>query len=208
VSAFDFISTSILTDLPEDRYNLGFGMSRGLGKFLFLNLNTSADFANYHRFLNEEQVSFNSNTYAYNVKFYFRDYGIGEVSKLPEFTLNWRQSITETNSSNANTPSRNFQNISPSLEFKWRFLEDFVVSVDYEYTYFENKSTGDSNTFEIANTSLFYQKESSAWGFGLDVTNIFDIGFRRTNSINEFMVSDNRTFIQPRIALLKVSYQL
>ncbi|MFN2261956.1 MAG: hypothetical protein ABR595_07840, partial [Psychroflexus sp.] len=63
-------------------------------------------------------------------------------------------------------------------------------------------------TFETANASLFYQQESSPWGFSLEATNIFDIGFRRTNSVNEFMVMDNRTYIQPRIFLLKLSYQL
>lgn len=208
IDGIDFISTSILTDLPEETYNFGLGMSRGLGKFIFFNFNTSANFSNYDRFLNEEQVSFFNQNYSYNLTARFRDFSFDEVSKLPEITLNWHQSITETRSSNENNPSQNFQNISPSLELQWRFLEDFVISADYEYTYFKNETTGNSNTFEVGNASLFYQQESSAWGFGLDITNVFDIGFRRNNSVSEFMVMDNRTFIQPRIILLKMSYQL
>lgn len=208
IDGIDFISTSILTDLPEETYNFGLGMSRGLGKFIFFNFNTSANFSNYDRFLNEEQVSFFNQNYSYNLTARFRDFSFDEVSKLPEITLNWHQSITENRSSNENNPSQNFQNISPSLELRWRFLEDFVISADYEYTYFKNETTGNSNTFEVGNASLFYQQESSAWGFGLDITNVFDIGFRRNNSVSEFMVVDNRTFIQPRIILLKMSYQL
>jgi hypothetical protein len=208
IDGIDFVSTSILTDLPEDTYNLGLGLSRGLGKLIFLNFNTSANFSNYDRFLNQEQVSFNSNAYSYNLRTTFREFKYNEVSKLPEITFIWQHSITETKSSNEGNPTQKFQNISPSLDFKWRFLNDFVVSADYKYTYFKNETTANSNTFEVGNASLFYQQESSPWGFGLDVTNIFDIGFKRNNSLNEFLVMDSRTFIQPRIFIVKVSYQL
>ena len=208
IDGIDFISTSILTDLPEDSYNLGLGMSRGAGKYLFFNLNTSANFSNYDRFLNEEQVSFFNQNYSYNLTARFRDFSFDEVSKLPEITLMMSQSFTNNSSSNEENTSQRFQNIYPSVEFKWRFLEDFVISADYEYNYFKNETTGNTNIFEIANASLFYQQESSPWGFGFDVTNVFDVGFRRNNNLNEFMVMDLRTFIQPRILLLKASYQL
>lgn len=208
IEGIDFVSTSILTDLPENNYNLGLGFSRGIGKLLFFNVNTSADFSDYARILNQERVNFNSNTYSYNIRTTFREFKFNEVSKLPEITFNWRQSFTETASSNESNPSQRFQNLSPSIDFKWRFLEDFVITTDYEFTYFKNETTGNSNTFETANVKLFYQQESSPWGFTVQVTNIFDIGFRRSNSVSEFMVMDNFTFIQPRIFLLKLSYQL
>ena len=73
---------------------------------------------------------------------------------------------------------------------------------------FENQTTGDINRFELADASLFYGKEDSAWGFELNTTNLFDIEFKRQNSVNEFIVSDQWIFIQPRIVMLKVIYKL
>jgi hypothetical protein len=50
--------------------------------------------------------------------------------------------------------------------------------------------------------------EDSAWGFELSATNLFDIEFKRQNSVNEFIVADRRLFIQPRIVMCKVIYKL
>jgi hypothetical protein len=91
------------------------------------------------------------------------------------------------------------------LEYDW---EDFIFKFNYDYNYFENQTTGDVNRFELADASLFYGKEDSAWGFELNATNLFDIEFKRQNSVNEFIVSDRRLFIQPRIVMFKVIYKL
>jgi hypothetical protein len=37
---------------------------------------------------------------------------------------------------------------------------------------------------------------------------LFDIEFKRQNSVNEFIVADRRLFIQPRIVMCKVIYKL
>jgi len=91
------------------------------------------------------------------------------------------------------------------LEYDW---ENFIFKFNYDYNYFENQTTGDINRFELADASLFYGKEDSAWGFEVNATNLFDIEFKRQNSVSEFIVSDRRIFIQPRIVMFKVIYKL
>ena len=88
------------------------------------------------------------------------------------------------------------------------FLKDFIFKANYSRFDFENKAADTANIFEIANASLFYQKENSSWGFEIEATNLFDTGFKRSNSFTDFLISDQTTFIMPRIVLFKVSYKL
>ncbi|MGM0635675.1 MAG: carboxypeptidase-like regulatory domain-containing protein [Bacteroidota bacterium] len=208
IEGIDFVSTSILTDLPENTYSGNVGLNRSLGRMLSLNISTTATFSDYARILNEEQVGFNSNNYSYRIGLSFSRPSIiyDDGDNYPVIRLNWQHSITRTSSDNQN--NQDFQQLTPNLTLRWRFLEDFILTGDYRYTFFDNQTTGNTNTFEIANASLFYQEEGSAWGFGIDAMNILNVGFRRNNRMSEFMVSDSRTFIQPRIILLKVSYHL
>ena len=64
------------------------------------------------------------------------------------------------------------------------------------------------NHFQIGNASLFYNKEDSPWGFEVDVNNIFDIRYKNSNSFSQFIINDQRVFLQPRTALFKISYKL
>jgi len=91
---------------------------------------------------------------------------------------------------------------------EYDFCKDFILKADYTFDNYNNKSQGLINTFDTANASLFYQKEDSPWGFEINATNIFDIRFRQNNSFNAFVISDNRTFVLPRIVMFKLSYKL
>ena len=44
--------------------------------------------------------------------------------------------------------------------------------------------------------------------FEVDARNIFDIKFRTTSSFSQFLISEERTYIQPRTIVFKVSYKL
>jgi hypothetical protein len=64
------------------------------------------------------------------------------------------------------------------------------------------------NTFDNANTSLFYQKEDSPWGFEIAATNLFNTSFKQQNSFSSFLISDSKTFILPRVVMFKIAYKL
>lgn len=87
-------------------------------------------------------------------------------------------------------------------------LGGFVIKTDYKYTYNKQVTTGDSEDYQMANASLYYNKEDSPWGFELRVNNLFDLNYKRTHSFNQFMIYDQWTYIQPRTALLILSYKL
>jgi hypothetical protein len=102
----------------------------------------------------------------------------------------------------------NFSNNKFFTNLEYNFLSDFQLKVDYSKSTFENSNRNVQNNFDMANTSLFYQKEDSEWGFEVEVSNIFDTKFKQQSSFSDFLITDQRTFILPRMVMLKVSYKL
>lgn len=82
------------------------------------------------------------------------------------------------------------------------------MSADYEHFRTLNKSTGNSDTYKIANAALDYQHEKSSWGFRLTANNLLDTGVKVRNSISDIIVSEQIDFILPRVWLLSVRYKL
>jgi len=90
----------------------------------------------------------------------------------------------------------------------YEFLKSFKLNADFKQVNYENRTQHLTNIFSLANTSLFYQKEDSPWGFEISTTNLFNTQIRRQNSFSDFLISDETTFIIPRVVLLKVVYKL
>jgi hypothetical protein len=94
-------------------------------------------------------------------------------------------------------------NTSGSVEFFKHFV--------YKFSYENLKNTDDrnqSNFFEIANTSLRYQKKNNPFGFELSVNNVFDNQTKNSFSFSDFSIVNNARFIMPRVILFSVSYKL
>jgi hypothetical protein len=83
-----------------------------------------------------------------------------------------------------------------------------LFETDYQYNHYKNRTQNQSNVFEIGSASIIYGKEDSAWEIGVEATNLFDVRFKNNNSVNQFLVSDQQTFIQPRIIMLMLNYRL
>jgi hypothetical protein len=125
--------------------------------------------------------------------------------KLPNFEISYKQSfdnyLTELNETN-------FENENLEINVEYDFLNDFIFKSDYSFQKFVNKTQNSGNENDFFNASLYYQKENSLWGFELTANNILNNKFRRNSSFTDFLISDNKTFILPRIIMLKVSYKL
>ena len=101
-----------------------------------------------------------------------------------------------------------FTNSKYGLALNHRFLKDFQVKFDYSMIQFVNNSEGTQNTFDLANASLFYQKEGSHWGFELKGNNLFNTQFKQRSSFSDFLVSEQTTFVIPRILLASIIFEL
>jgi len=198
IEGINQINTLILTRLPENSYTLNASLTKQLNKYR-LTVGGSSSFNDYSRIINEGQQDFNSNSYIYSLSAKTA-YDVG-----PNFEVGIRQSFNSFNGSASD--SNRFTQVDPYINIDYNFWNDFIFTADYTFTYYENRDQNQINRFQTANASLFYNKESSPWSFELSAINVFDIDLRNQNSINQFLISDTRTFLQPRILLLKLGYK-
>ena len=87
----------------------------------------------------------------------------------------------------------------------------FLKSWTFRFEYENLKNTNNnkqSNSFDIANTSLQYQKKNSPFGFEFSVNNLFDTRVISNYSFSDYLISQTNTFVLPRIMMLSVSYKI
>lgn len=136
------------------------------------------------------------------------DYELGIETlfdNFPKIEIGYKRDIGKFTTI-ANTTK--FVSEEPFLKIDYSFLEGFVFNFDYRKNTYQNKTLQQKNTYEIANTTLSYQKENSGWSYKLTAQNLFNAGFRQSNSFNDFLISDSKTFILPRIILFSIGYNL
>ena len=75
----------------------------------------------------------------------------------------------------------------------------------YSYLY---KTGNQTNNYQLANTTVSYKNENSAWSFKIDAQNLLDVKYKRQNSFSSYIISDTKTYILPRIIMFTVGYNL
>lgn len=199
IEGIDQINTSIYTDLPENSYSINSSVSKLVRKLRF-GISGGVTLNDYSRIINEEIIDYNSNSYTYALTFSTRF-----KENLPNVELRFQQFYNNLSSV---AIDNQFVQTSPNINLTYRFLKDFLFEADYQYNHYKNRTQNQSNVFEIGSASIIYGKEDSAWEIGVEATNLFDVRFKNNNSVNQFLVSDQQTFIQPRIIMLMLNYRL
>lgn len=198
IEGIDQINTLMFTDMPENSYSGNASIAKQIKKLKFT-LSGNAILADYSRIINNEIIDYNSRNYSYAVK------GETRFKKLPNLELGYRQDLNNFESDNF---SNSFTRIHPYANLDYDFLNDFILKADYAYNYYENRNTNEVNRFQLGNASLFYNRENNPWSFEIDVKNLFDVHYRNSNTFNEFLITDQRIYIQPRTFLFKVEYKI
>ena len=192
-----FVTYTIFNE-PENSLNANFNFSKKFGS-VKLGLDSSGRYSEFFQLLNDN-VSKNisrSLSLTGKAETYFE--------KLPniEIGYTYEPSVFTTSSL-----TNQFTNTEFFANLEYDFLGDFSFKADFKQIDFQNRAQNITNNFNLANASLFYQKEDSPWGFEVSATNIFDTQFKRQSSFSDFLISDQTTFIIPRIVLFKIAYKL
>jgi hypothetical protein len=108
----------------------------------------------------------------------------------------------------ASTNTSKFITTEPFITIDYDFLEGFIFNFDYRQSKYQNKTLGQENTYEIANATLSYKGENSAWSYKITAQNMFNAQFKQSNSFSDFLISDRKTFILPRIVMFSIGYNL
>ncbi|WP_178986307.1 TonB-dependent receptor [Winogradskyella helgolandensis] len=125
--------------------------------------------------------------------------------KFPTIELGINQDIGRFISHN--TTSK-FITTVPFAKIDYYFMNGFIFNFEYRKNIYNNKDFSQKNSYEIANTSLSFNKENSAWSFKISGQNLFDARFKQSNRFSDYLVSDTKTFILPRILMFSVGYNL
>lgn len=194
----NYITNSMILDNADKSLQISAGINKRFGK-VKVGLKSSNSFSKNLQIFNENVRENNSNNHSLggNFKTIFKD--------LPNIEMSYQKAFTFYESASTSTK---FINDNFSLNLDYDFLNDFIFNLNYSYTQYKNDTQRSINEFQEMNSSLFYQKENSPWGFELTATNILDTKFKQRNSFSDFLITDEKTFILPRIFLLKVSYKI
>jgi hypothetical protein len=198
LNGIESFNTAIMFDQPEHNWNVSGSISKKINKIKY-NLSSRFSYNDAFQLLNngvDLNISKSVSATA-GIETSFKDHPNLEINYTKDFS-NFR----------ARGLSNEFENDRIAVSLEYDFLNDFIFKTDYTFDNYNNKNQGIINTFDTANASLFYQKEDSPWGFEINATNLFDVRFRQSNSFNAFVISDNQTFILPRIVMFILSYKL
>ena len=191
-------STPVMFDQPEQALSVSGRFSKNIKK-LKLKFNSRWSYNDYYQIVNlntslNSSKNFN-NTLSLETNF----------KNHPNIEVGYKHATSNYKSRGNLTQ---FLNTSFFTNLEYDFLNDFIFKADYSLDTFNNKTTNNTNQFDMANASWFYQTENSPWGFEVSASNIFDVKFRQTNNFSDFLIQDSKTFVLPRIIMFKVIYKL
>ena len=197
IDGINYVNSPISTNNPETQWNIDGQLKKNI-KQIYIKGKVNFSWFNYEQEVNNARVKNESNNQLLGIEF-----GTN-FKKLPNFELGYNKGFNKYSGGNSETEA---ETDNPYINMEYIFFKDFVFKADYEYTKYNN-NLGQKETYEIANLSLLYQKEDSAWTFEIKGSNIFDTEYKVSNFYNDFIVSEQKTYIMPRIGLFTVTYKL
>ena len=96
----------------------------------------------------------------------------------------------------------------PFANLNMQFLKSFTFTTDFSYYNYHDKGGAVRNEYSFLEASLFYKEKDSPWEFRIDGTNLLNVDSLNRDSFNENFSTTTQYFVQPRIVLFSVKYNL
>jgi hypothetical protein len=189
-------STPILTDNPETNWRLYGTISKKI-KRIRLQFNSNMSAFKYIQTLNTVTTTNNRNNQSFTLKastFY---------RKWPTASIGYTKDFSQF----SGLTSSNLTNDRITAEFGIDFLKHFNFKTDYEVTFNQN-SNNQKTKYQIGNAYLSYQKKNKPFRFEITAENYLNNGLIVNNSFSDYVISNSKTFILPRVFMLSISYKL
>jgi hypothetical protein len=185
-------------DNPSEDWRGNINIQKSINKFKY-KFDVGFNNSKYIQELNNNIQTNTNNNYDYEL-------GIQTLfDKFPTIEVGLKRAIGNFT---ASTNTSKFVTTEPFITIDYDFLEGFIFNFDYRKSNYQNKTLDQKNTYEIANATLSYKNEDSAWSYKLTAQNLFNAQFRQSNSFSDFLISDTKTFILPRIIMFSIGYNL
>ena len=189
-------NTPILTDNPETNFRINGSISKNIHRFT-LKLDSNLSWFNYVQTLNNITTSNDRNN---------QDVGLSlktNHKKWPDLRVEYIKGFSQF----SGLTKSDFQSDQFNADFEVAFLKEWIYRIEYQNLRNTN-SDSQSNFFETANTSVRHQKKDSPFGFELTINNLFNIKAKNDYTFSDYLISQRRTFVLPRVILFSASYKL
>lgn len=198
LEGIDQISTSMYSLFPENTVRLSGRINKRFS-FLSTGLAFYSYLSDYTRVVNNTAYKYDSKVFRYRIHLQTR------FEKAPNFTLDFTQTVRDSRSDKS---ENRYYSLMPFFGVDYAFLNGFILKAEYRYTYSKDNSMARGQEFQMGNASLFYRAENSPWGFEIRVNNLFDLAYKHTHFLTDFMIYDRRVYLQPRTVMILLSYRL
>lgn len=189
-------NTPILSDNPETTYSVSGFFTKRIYRFS-LKLNTRLSWFNYSQTLNA--ITTTNDRTSQNVGVLFKT----AYRKWPDFSVGYNKGYSQF----SGITKSNFETDAFNTDFEAAFFKFWTFKLAYENL--KNTNTNNqSNFYDIMNTSIRYQKKNSPFGFELSVNNLLDNKLKNDYSFSDYLISERKTYVLPRVFMLSVSYKL
>lgn len=198
VNGIDILSQRFYNSNPEYFLNSSFKFSyysHGSTYGIFTNLNSSK----YPTFLNDLQSNFRNSSIGYGITYKLNK------KKLPNINLNVGKSHTLLNNGGSNT---RFDNYTASGDFSFIPVKHLELVAAYNGSIFNDRNINEQISFNRLDLTCTYQKEKSHFSYSLRALNLLDTQNTGSSRVSEFIATSNITFLQPRILMFHIIYNL
>ncbi len=188
----------VLLNNPETSYSFSSSVSKGVRKFRFV-INLNVRLSDYLQEINGNMASYRSINQMYMPEIRTN------YKKWPNISVGYQigqSQLISAEGKNAMITGK------PTFSFKYDFLKGMILNANYFIEHNKDQTTGQTNRFDMANVSIYYQHKKSPWGFEVSATNLFDSKARISYSVSDYLSEINKNYIMPRIFLVTISYNL
>lgn len=196
LSGINQFSRPILTDNPETNWQFIGSVSKKIYRFN-LKLNSNLNWFNYLQSVNNVATTNDRNNK--NIGLTFKT----AYKKWPDISIGYNKGFSQFNG----ITKSSYQSDELVSELEFTFKKYFTFRIDYENLK-NTDNFNQTNFYDIANSSLRYQKKNSPFGFELLANNLFNNKVKNDYSFSDFMITERRTFVLPRVFMFSVSYKL
>lgn len=196
ITGINQYNTPVLTNNPETNWRFMGSISKKIYRFN-LKLDSNLGWFNYVQTVNNVTTTNDRNNQNVGVTFKTA------YRKWPDFSIGYNKGFSQFNG----ITNSKYQSDSFNSDLEITFLKFFTYTFEYENLKNTNNNN-QSNYFDVANTSIRYQKKNSPFGFELFANNLFNTKSKNDYSFSDFIISNRQTFILPRVFMFRVSYKL
>lgn len=190
------VNTPFLRDNPETNYNVNGSFTKKIYRFN-LRLSSSLSWFNYLQNLNGVTTSNDRNNQKVGVLIKTA------YKKWPTVSVGYTKGFSQFKG----ITQSQFQFDTYNADAEFSFFKHWTYKLEYENTSNTNANQ-QRNFYDLANTSLRYQKKNSPFGFELSMNNVLNTSVKNDFSFSDYLISERITFVLPRVVLFSISYKL